>query len=219
MDKGAWWTAVHEVAKERDMTWPLNNSSDSKGIQWIGGLARASGKERWATWEHGPRVRSTLWGKTIRSTLDTLNPKGLGGGHLEKDFQRGLDPGVTFQETQAALISLPYDQGNQSFLLETGLITDFLLLEDNCVLSYGLSSGSLTTAQILLQQPFAVFAVSWARWCVGSRPGVEVSSWTFLCLEAPSLKPLSNQTTRDQGFSCWGGPGGAWVISRASLQG
>lgn len=116
--------------------------------------------------------------------MDTLNPKGLGGGHLGKDFQRELDPGVTFQETQAALISLPYDQGIQSFLLEIGLITDFLLLEDNCVLSYGFSSRSLTTAQILLQQLFVVFAVSWARWRVGSRPRVEVSSWTFLCLEA-----------------------------------
>lgn len=60
--------------------------------------------------------------------MDTLNPKDLGVGHLGKDFQRGFDPGVTFQETQAALISLPYDQGNQSFLLEIGLITDFLLL-------------------------------------------------------------------------------------------
>ena len=34
---------------------------------------------------------------------------------------------MTFQGTQAALISLPNDQGSQIFLLKTGLITHFLL--------------------------------------------------------------------------------------------
>ena len=34
---------------------------------------------------------------------------------------------MTFQGTQAALISLPNGQGSQIFLLETGLITHFLL--------------------------------------------------------------------------------------------
>ena len=91
--------------------------------------------------------------------------------------------------------------------------TDFLSLEDHCVLPCGFSRRSLTTTQIPLQQPFAVFVVSWVRWCVGPRPRVEVSSWTFLCLEALSLKPLSNQMTRDQGLSCWGGPGRACVSS------
>ena len=64
-----------------------------------------------------------------------------------------------------------------------------------------------------MQQTFAAFVVSWVRWSVGPRPRVKVSSWTFLCLEAPSLKPVSNQMTRDQGLSCWGGPGGACVSS------
>lgn len=146
----------------------------------------------------------------IRSTLDTLNPKGLGGGHVGRDFQRGLDPGVTFQETQVVLISLPYDQGNQNFLLESGLITALLLPKDSRL---PVAGRQLCAFLWLLQAKpdhhpdsaaTAVCSVcgQLVRWCVGPRPRVKVSSCSFLCLEAPSLKPLSNQMTRDQGLSC-----------------
>ena len=73
-------------------------------------------------WKSGPRVRSTSLGKKIRSIWDTQSPKDLGGGCLGRDLQRGWDPGLTFQGTQAALISLPKDQGIQIILLGTGLI-------------------------------------------------------------------------------------------------
>lgn len=76
--------------------------------------------------------------------------------------------------------------------LPVGNRLDYRLLVAGCDLwkaaacfSCGFFSRSLTTAQILLRQPFAVFAVSWVRWCMGPRPGAQVPSWTSLCLEDP----------------------------------
>ena len=33
MDGGAWWAAVHGVAKESDMTQQLNNNNNTDGIK------------------------------------------------------------------------------------------------------------------------------------------------------------------------------------------
>ena len=35
MDKGAWWATVHRVAKELDMSWLLNNSSNIQVIYFL----------------------------------------------------------------------------------------------------------------------------------------------------------------------------------------
>lgn len=58
--------------------------------------------------------------------LEHAEPRGP-GGRLARGFQRGLDPGVSFKETQATLISPPCGLGSQSFLLEIGLMTGFQL--------------------------------------------------------------------------------------------
>ena len=93
---------------------------------------------------------------------------------------------VTFQGTQASLISLPYDQGNRNVQLETGLITHFLLQEVtsgrqlcNCPVA------SLTTAR---HYPDAEGS-DICRVCGqldqmarGPKPGIAVLRMTPLCL-------------------------------------
>lgn len=128
---------------------------------------------------------------------------------LRRDLQRGWDPGLTFQGTQAALISLPKDQGNQIFLLETGLITHFLLQE-------------VTSRRQLCTCPAASFSnpdhhpdsvgsailqgsVSWNRGYVGPKPGILVFRMTPL--SAPLVAMLtarlaSNNSRADSTCGC-----------------
>lgn len=72
-------------------------------------------------WSEEPILR-----KDDRVHLEHAEPRGP-GGRLGRGLRRGLDPGASFKETQATLISPPCGLGSQSFLWEIGLITGFQL--------------------------------------------------------------------------------------------
>ena len=63
MDRGAWRAAVHGVAKESDVTWHLNNSSQCKPPVLVGNFGAASG-------EVGSLIQS-LWVVSCRYQLCT----------------------------------------------------------------------------------------------------------------------------------------------------
>ena len=128
-----------------------------------------------------------------------MNPKDLGGGCLGRDLQRGW---VTFQGTLAAPISLPYDQGNQNFQLEIGLITHFLLQEVtsrkqlcNCPVA------SLTTARHYPDSEgsdICRVCGQLDQMARGPKPGTPVFRMTPLCLVTLlKTKTHSNNSTDD----------------------
>ena len=111
---------------------------------------------------------------------------------------------VTFQGTQATLISLPYDQGNQNVQLEIGLITHFLLQEVtsgrqlcNCPVA------SLTTARHYPDSEgsdICRVCGQLDQMARGPKPGIAVLRMTPLCLDTLlEAKTHSNSTDDSTG--------------------